>query len=195
MPGLKFDLSFIFTLSIFLATGCAGKQSKETNKTDVSQAASVITSENLMDTIRTLSSDEYEGRSPGTPGEERTVAYVTKEFERLGLKPGNPAGGFEQKVPLVAATAEYNAEFTTKGRRQQLTPGKDIVAFTNRLVPKVDLKNSPIIFVGYGVDAPEYGWDDYKGVNVRGKTILHDGSPERNSSECVRNRKQTGNRT
>ena len=120
-----------------------------------------------------LSSDEYEGRGPGTKGEELTVKYLTEQFQKLGLKPGNPDGTYVQKVPLVGFTAQQpTASFTAGAKTINLEFPKDYVAVSRRFVPESKVENSDIVFVGYGVVAPEYGWDDYKGVDVRGKTIV-----------------------
>jgi Zn-dependent M28 family amino/carboxypeptidase len=119
-----------------------------------------------------MSSDEYEGRGPGTKGEELTVKYLTEQFQKLGLKPGNPDGTFVQKVPLVGFTAQSTASFTAGGKTMSLNFPQDYVAVSRRFVPESKVENSDMVFVGYGVVAPEYGWDDYKGLDVRGKTIV-----------------------
>jgi Zn-dependent M28 family amino/carboxypeptidase len=132
----------------------------------------------LLAHIKVLASDEFEGRAPGTPGEERTVAYLTGQFQALGLKPGNPDGTYVQDVPLVgfqatAASGSFRAGAGAgPGRTIDLAFLKDWVAVSRRLVPEVKVDESEVVFVGYGVVAPEYGWDDYKGVDVRGKTIV-----------------------
>lgn len=139
---------------------------------DITPALNSITSEDLLSHIRTLSSDEFEGRAPGGKGEELTVAYLIGQFQRMGLKPGNPDSSFIQEVPLIGFTTRSTASYVAGGKRKRLKPLEDYVAVSRRFVPSVSVKNSDIVFVGYGVVAPEYGWDDYKGVDVRGKTIL-----------------------
>ena len=139
---------------------------------DEQSAEKVISGETMLESIRKLSSDEFEGRSPGSAGEELTVNYLIQEYKRLGLKPGNPDGTFVQKVPLVGATTEYKANFENHGHRSVLIANKDIVATSHQLVSGVEVKQSELIFVGYGVVAPEFGWDDYKDVDVRGKTLV-----------------------
>jgi Zn-dependent M28 family amino/carboxypeptidase len=123
---------------------------------------------------RILSSDAFEGRGPGTQGEEKTVHYIVEEFKKAGLRPGNTDGTFVQAVPLVGITAnsDMTLTFEKEGQRRSLNPKNDFVAWTKRLVVSVELKNSDVMFVGYGVKAPEYDWDDYKGVDVRGKTLI-----------------------
>jgi Zn-dependent M28 family amino/carboxypeptidase len=126
----------------------------------------------LLRHTRVLASDEYEGRAPGTRGEELTVKYLTEQFQKLGLKPGNPDGSFVQRVPLVGFTPESQASFVSGSQRLSLKPTIDYVAVCRRYVPEVIVEDSDVVFVGYGVVAPEYGWDDYKGVDVKGKTII-----------------------
>jgi Zn-dependent M28 family amino/carboxypeptidase len=135
--------------------------------------ASGISAERLMEHIRTLSSDDFGGRAPGSAGEEKTVQYLTERFRELGLEPGNPDGTFVQKVPLVGITAtdESRVTLVRNNASEELAPGLGYVAWTKRVVDEVAL-DSDLIFVGYGVVAPEYQWDDYKDVDVRGKVLL-----------------------
>ncbi|HVF51567.1 MAG TPA: M28 family metallopeptidase [Pyrinomonadaceae bacterium] len=131
-----------------------------------------ITGDAVMRHIKTLASDQYEGRGPGTPGEELTVNYITEQFKQIGLKPGNPDGTYVQKVPLVGFTAQPVASLKAGDREIALNFPSDYVAVSRRFVPESKVENSEMVFVGYGVVAPEYGWDDYKDVDVRGKTIV-----------------------
>jgi Zn-dependent M28 family amino/carboxypeptidase len=126
----------------------------------------------ILEHIRVLSSDEFEGRGPGTPGEEKSVAYLEQEVKKLGLLPGNPDGTFTQKVPMVGVVSTTSASFQVGGRT--LTPAvlNDFVAVSRHVTPAVDVKDSDVVFIGYGCVAPEYGWDDFKGVDVRGKTVI-----------------------
>ncbi|MDT7542229.1 MAG: hypothetical protein QOE33_2133 [Acidobacteriota bacterium] len=140
---------------------------------DLKPALDSINKDDLMSHIKTLSSDEFEGRGPGTKGEELSVAYITDQFKKIGLKPGNPDGTYVQKVPLVGFTAQNpTASFTVGAKKIDLKFPDDIVPVSRRFVPESKVENSDVVFVGYGVEAPEYNWDDYKGVDVRGKTIL-----------------------
>jgi len=139
---------------------------------ELKPALDSINSNDIMAHTKTLSSDEYEGRGPGTRGEELTVKYLTEQYQRLGLKPGNPDGTYVQKVPLVGFTGAPRASFTANGKTIELKFPTDYVAVSRRFVPESKVENSDVVFVGYGVVAPEYGWDDYKGVDVRGKTIV-----------------------
>jgi Zn-dependent M28 family amino/carboxypeptidase len=133
----------------------------------------VLSAERLMKDIKTLSTDEYGGRAPGSEGEEKTVACLTERFKEIGLSPGNPDGTYVQNVPLVSITAtdESRVVLEHKGAEEVLAPSVDYVAWTKRVVESVDV-DSDLVFVGYGVEAPEYGWNDYKDVDVRGKVLV-----------------------
>jgi Zn-dependent M28 family amino/carboxypeptidase len=138
----------------------------------IKPALDSFTSGALLEHIRVLASDEFEGRAPGSKGEELTVNYLTDQFRKIGLKPGNPDGTYVQKVPLVGFTGQPSARFIVAGKGLELKFPDDYVASSPRFVPEVSVKNSDVVFVGYGVVAPEYDWDDYKGVDVKGKTIV-----------------------
>ncbi len=131
-----------------------------------------LSADRLLEHTRTLSSDAFEGRAPGSPGEERTVAYLTQQFQRLGLQPGGTGGSWTQDVPIVGVTSEVQFRLTDTSGSQTLVFPQDFVGWSPRLTPLVEVNDSELIFVGYGVTAPEYGWDDFKGVDVRGKTLL-----------------------
>lgn len=136
-------------------------------------AASGISADELLHHTRILSSDEFEGRAPGSKGEELTVNYLVEQFKKLRLPPGNPDGTYLQKVPLVGITAsDVTVDYQIGEIRTALAfPGESVV-WTKRFAPEIRIENSEMVFVGYGVVAPEYGWDDYKGVDVRGKTLV-----------------------
>ncbi|SNC76941.1 Zn-dependent amino- or carboxypeptidase, M28 family [Hymenobacter gelipurpurascens] len=123
--------------------------------------------------IKVLASDEFQGRKPFTVGEEKATAYLADEFKKLGLKPG-PSGSYFQDVPLVEITGTPSNTMQVTGKAQNLTFNykTDFMAFTEREVPSVALKNSELVFAGYGVVAPEYGWNDYAGLDVKGKTVV-----------------------
>ena len=135
-------------------------------------ALDVITPDSLLAHIKILASDEFEGRAPGTNGEDLSVNYITEQFAKVGLKPGNPNGSYVQEVPLAGIASEPTMSFTVGDKKTDLKYPDDYVASSARLQPEIKIDNSPIVFVGYGIVAPEYGWDDYKGVDVRGKTLL-----------------------
>jgi Zn-dependent M28 family amino/carboxypeptidase len=120
-----------------------------------------------------LSSDRYEGRAPGGAGENLTVAYLVDQFRKLGLRPGNTDGSFTQKVPLVGITSEGDGLVLKKdAEERQLAWKDDVVAWSRHVAPTAAIADSELVFVGYGVVAPEYGWDDYKGLDVKGKTLV-----------------------
>lgn len=157
-------LQFIF-LALILALGCRNR--------DLDAALDTITAEDLAEDVRLLSSDEFEGRSPSSKGEEKTIQFLKQEFEKLGVKPGNGDSYF-QEVPLVALTTEANTPMHIKGEGQplELNFGTEVMAWTKRVVGKVALRNSDLVFVGYGALAPEYDWNDYEGMDFNGKTVV-----------------------
>src|SRR5579863_8459256 len=157
------------TVLAFLLVICSCSRNRQSN---LQPALDAINADSLVSEIKTLSSDEFEGRKPGSPGEEKTIAYMQRQFQQMGLKPGNPDGTYLQNVPLAGITSKSHPEIAVKGKKLSLVDKKDYIALSSRYVPQVDVKNSDIVFVGYGVVAPEYGWDDYKDVDVKGKTIL-----------------------
>lgn len=121
---------------------------------------------------KAISADEFEGRAPGSRGEDRTVAYLEGEFRQLGLKPGNPDGTYVQKVPLAGITSRATLGFRIGATEMPLTSVNDFVGLSTRITPKVEGKTTDVVFVGYGVVAPEFDWDDYKGADLRGKTLV-----------------------
>jgi Zn-dependent M28 family amino/carboxypeptidase len=139
----------------------------------VQLALDAMTTRDLEAHIQVLASDSFEGRGPASPGERKTIAYLSSEFEKLGLRPGN-AGEWVQPVPLVAITADRNMTLSVTGPGAVRTHryGADFIAFTRRVVPQSSLANSEVVFAGYGVVAPEYGWNDYEGLDARGKTVI-----------------------
>ncbi len=144
----------------------------QNQKANLQPALDSITADSLLTEIKTLSSDDFEGRKPGSAGEQKSIAYMQQQFQQIGLKPGNPNGTWLQNVPLAGITSKPQPDVSVKGKKLPLTASKDYIALSSRYVPQVSVKNSDIVFVGYGVVAPEYGWDDYKDVDVKGKTIL-----------------------
>jgi Zn-dependent M28 family amino/carboxypeptidase len=123
---------------------------------------------------RSLASDEFEGRGPGTPGEGRTIAYLTEQFRQLGLEPGGPNGSWTQTVPLIRTQLDKSgtASMTMSGQRIPLRFPGDIYLSSVRETDRARIADAPLVFVGYGVNAPERGWDDFKGVDLKGKVAL-----------------------
>jgi len=135
-------------------------------------ALETITPDGLLAHIKILASDEFEGRAPGTKGEELSVKYIADQFKQIGLRPGNPAGTYTQEVPLAGIKSEPRMSFSVGDKTVDLKYQDGFVASSARLKPEIKIDKSDVMFVGYGVVAPEYGWDDYKDVDVRGKTLL-----------------------
>lgn len=133
-----------------------------------------ISAENLSRHVRILASDDFEGRAPATPGEDKTVAYLVDEFRKSGLAPGGEAGAWTQPVPLVRAQVDgpVRVSLQVGDRSQTLRNGEDLVVQSLQPVSRVRLEEAPLVFVGYGIDAPERGWDDYKGVDLEGKVAV-----------------------
>ncbi|MCX5763098.1 MAG: M28 family peptidase [Gemmatimonadetes bacterium] len=138
------------------------------------EALAAFDTATVMQHIRVLSADSLMGRGPGTAGEEKSVVYLESQFKAMGLKPGNPDGSYIQKVPLVGITVKNSPTltFTTGGTSTALKWHDDYVAWTKHVSPTASLKNSELVFVGYGVEAPQFGWDDFKGVDLTGKTMV-----------------------
>ena len=126
-----------------------------------------------LEHVTTLSSDDFEGRAPGTRGEQLTIDYLQQQFRKLGLEPGNPDGTYLQQVPTVGISSHPTMSYVAKdGPSTQLIFGDDYVAWSARAERQIDVTDSELVFVGYGVQAPEYRWDDYKGADLKGKTLL-----------------------
>jgi Zn-dependent M28 family amino/carboxypeptidase len=135
-------------------------------------APAQISQATLATATQILSSDEYEGRAPTTPGEEKSVRFISERFRAAGLQPGNNGSWF-QEVPLVETTATPTALRITGGSTPLTFQYRtDMVANSYQVQPRISLENSDIVFVGHGINAPERGWNDYAGVDVRGKTVI-----------------------
>lgn len=154
----------VIIASLALVAGVAAQQA----------ATPSFTGPALVEHIKVLASDQFEGRAPGSKGEDLTIGYLTDQFKALGLAPGNPDGTWVQPVPMVGMTADPRATltFTRGGASHALAYRDDFVAWTRRVVDRVALEQSELVFVGYGVNAPEFNWDDYKGVDLTGKTLV-----------------------
>ncbi|MFC3580196.1 M20/M25/M40 family metallo-hydrolase [Sphingomonas hylomeconis] len=138
------------------------------------KAPATVDPARLSGITKTLASDDFEGRGPGTPGETKTIAYLIARFKALGLEPGGTAGSWIQKVPLIHTqlgdgTTELIA---ADGKRTALIRPGDLNLTTVGAAPRIDIAGAPLVFVGYGVTAPEAGWDDFKGVDLKGKVAV-----------------------
>ena len=131
-----------------------------------------VDSRRILEHTRTLASDEFEGRGPGSAGEEKTVRYLEAGFARSGLKPGMPGDSWVQEVPIVGITSTVGAAWSGPAGRRPLVFPQDLVAWSPVTDSRVAIPSGEMVFVGYGVTAPEYRWDDYKDVDVRGKTVV-----------------------
>ena len=138
----------------------------------VSEALSRIREEGLRRDVETLASDAFEGRAPGTPGEERTLAYLSESFRELGLEPLGEGGSYGVRVPLLGAQSTPEARFRAGKKQLVARTPEELVAHSRTGLADVKLHDLPMVFVGYGVAAPEYDWDDFKGVDVRGKLVV-----------------------
>ena len=156
-------------------TAAAGQptEAAPTDTASVPAPTDGITPALIAQHIKVLASDEYEGRRPFTAGEEKATSYLAGEFKKLGLQPGDK-GSYFQPVPLVEITGRPDSTATIAGKGQTLTLHyrTDYMFLTEQEKPTVAIKNSPLVFAGYGVTAPEYKWDDYAGLDVKGKTVV-----------------------
>ena len=167
---MQFDRpkSILFAaLAAALLSGVCGASDK-----DLKKASAAITEAAFRAQVQAISSDEMEGRGIGTKGEQRTIEYLEEQFLELGLQPA-AGGSFRQDVALVEITAtDRHLSFAKGAGGMTLVPGDDMVIGTRRVQPESSVKDSEVVFVGYGIVAPEYGWNDYAGIDMRGKTAL-----------------------
>ena len=162
--------------SLFALVGCQGASEAPGDAKDNAAEPGVaagISADTLLAAVERLASDEFEGRAPGSDGETRTIEYLTEQFSALGLVPGNPDDTWVQNVPLVGiAPAAGDTMTVSRGDdTRTLEPGTDYVAYTKRVVDRVEV-DTEFVFVGYGAVAPEYDWNDFKDVDVTGKILL-----------------------
>jgi Zn-dependent M28 family amino/carboxypeptidase len=152
--------------AVLVLPGCSIQPKEPPPSTDIDDTA-------FRDHVRVLASDDFMGRKPGAAGEAKTVAYLVEGFRKLGLKPGNGTS-YVQQVPLVQITPDAVPTLSVAGQKgaRQLIYGQDMVIWTKRAIPQVQIAGSDVVFVGYGIVAPEYAWDDYAKVDVHGKTVI-----------------------
>jgi Zn-dependent M28 family amino/carboxypeptidase len=149
-----------------------------------------VNMQRMSDFSHTLASDEFQGRAPGTPGEDKTIPYLIEQFKAAGLEPAGERGGWTQEVPMIHTQlkAPFNLSVSQAGKTLPLNFPDDIYLGTTRAVDHVTIANAPMVFVGYGVTAPERGWDDFKGVDLKGKVavmLVNDPDFEAGPSEPV----------
>ena len=162
--------AFFAFATLLLAGACSSTPSTPAKVADFPDIDMTVA---LRDITR-LSSDEFEGRLPGTKGEQLTVQYLTEQFKAIGLEPGNPDGTYVQRVPLVSITPAGVSPLTVTraGKAQTFKHQDEMIAFSPRVTETIALKDSELVFAGYGVQAPEFQWDDFAGIDVKGKTIV-----------------------
>jgi Zn-dependent M28 family amino/carboxypeptidase len=133
-----------------------------------------LSTDRMLEDIGKLSSDEFEGRAPGSKGETLTVAYLIERFKAAGVEPGNPDGSWTQKVSLVGLTPQPQGPLVVRkgAQKREFKINDEVVAFSKHVADEAKIENSELVFAGYGVQAPEYQWDDFRGVDVKGKTIV-----------------------
>ncbi len=155
-------------LPSLLLYACAATADRATPS---AQFSSAPIDPNRLDLItKTLASDAFEGRAPGTAGETKTIAYLSEQFRQLGLAPAGDNDGWTQQVPLIRTQVRLPGTVDVGGRQMRL--GEDVYLSTIRPVERARIENAPMVFVGYGVSASERGWDDFKGVDLRNKVAV-----------------------
>jgi Zn-dependent M28 family amino/carboxypeptidase len=168
-------LSLALVSVLALTTACQKDASLDVAIGTLPQVEVPALSEATMkDVTRELSLDSYEGRAPGSVGEEKTVAYLIAKYKAAGLEPGNN-GSWTQDVPLIEITAKNVSPLKISdrsGKAMSFAYGNEYVIGSYRETPKTDIKQSEMVFVGHGIVAPEKGWNDYAGVDVKGKTVV-----------------------
>jgi Zn-dependent M28 family amino/carboxypeptidase len=164
-------LGVVFPLAA-CAGGDGGSGAGRASEEALAPALASIDADDLLRHTTVLASDAFEGRGPGTAGEDSTVAWLEARFRELGLEPGNPDGTYIQDVPLVGIRTTGEARLRAGGQNIALEFPRNYVAVSRHVTPQIDVTDSDLVFVGYGVVAPEYGWDDYKGADLTGKTLV-----------------------
>ena len=166
--------SLLFSF-LLLITAC-GDPSDESFE----QAVESITKESLLNHIETLSSDEFQGRAPATRGDTLTIDYLVEQLEEMGVAPGMPDGSYTQEFPLLGQRVDGGAaQFTIRSNgsvAEQLSYGADFMAWPSNEEERVQIQNAELLYVGYGIQAPEFGWDDYKDADVEGKVLIYKNS-------------------
>lgn len=159
-------------LVLFLLTMLAVGQEVETQLAELGPALRSVEAKRISEHVKKLASDKFEGRAPGTTGETLTVNYLAEQFKKSGVKPGNPNGTYFQNVALVGYRTVPQIEVEAAGKMVPFVFLDDFVHDFPVLRPSATVKNAPIVFAGYGIVAPQYGWDDYKGLDVCGKLVI-----------------------
>ncbi|ASZ09827.1 M28 family peptidase [Chitinophaga pendula] len=163
---------YLLLVAAILFVSCGNNTEQQANTTD-SVAIKAINDSSFARHIKALASDEFLGRKPFTVGEDKTINYLKEQFSQLGLQPGNGDSYF-QEVPLVEIGSKPEGPLVVTGKQGSVTLRylDDYVAGTERAVPNVQVEHSDWVFAGFGIVAPEYNWNDYAGLDVKGKTVL-----------------------
>jgi Zn-dependent M28 family amino/carboxypeptidase len=164
---MSFKTNLLLIAMVYALAGCQNK------KQDIEPSLASITEDDLKNEISVLASDDFKGRFPATTGEEKTINYLAGQFREIGLEPANN-GSYFQEVPLVRITPEnkMNLDITGGKTLLSLKYKDEFIGSTSMITDQVTLDKSDIIFIGYGINAPEYSWNDYEGIDVKGKTVL-----------------------
>ncbi|MBK7434933.1 MAG: M20/M25/M40 family metallo-hydrolase [Chitinophagaceae bacterium] len=159
--------TFVLITALGLFTSCKDHHARLADGSDK------INADSIKQYVSVLAADSLLGRKPFTEGETRTIRYLQQQYASLGLEPGN-GNSYLQEVPManIMALAEPVMQVKSKKGSLSLKAGEDYINWTNRTEPEIRLENTPVVFAGYGVVAPEYNWNDYAGLDVKGKLVL-----------------------
>ena len=163
-------VSFLLVASPTLSSGLVAQSAPARSPVGVAERS--VNGDAILRDIRELASDRFQGRAVGTAGEDSATAYISRRFREIGLAPAGDDGSYIQRVPMIGTTSRLTAQLTIGGTSLSLKPLDDLIAWSQRASETVNIDSTGVVFVGYGVVAPELGWDDFKGVDVRGKTVL-----------------------
>ncbi|MGD9561575.1 MAG: hypothetical protein AB7F88_04610 [Pyrinomonadaceae bacterium] len=174
----------VFAISFGTISLVAQDRASDSVTADLRSALDTIIGPAILSHVKTLASDEFEGRAPGTRGEDLTAKYLIDQFKAAGAAPGNPNGTYIQNVPLVGYKTKPNIDLTVGEKSIPFTFLDDFVHDYPRLTPRVRVPLAEVVFAGYGITAPQYQWDDYKNTDIRGKLVLVlNGEPSKPLSE------------
>ncbi|MCC5914119.1 MAG: M20/M25/M40 family metallo-hydrolase [Balneolaceae bacterium] len=167
----KFHSLSALLIVLLIITGC---------RSSVERAERGITGQALLEHIEILASDEFEGRAPATQGEILTIEYLTEQLSQMGVEPGMPDGSYTQEFPLLGQQVDGDqSSFTIRQNGNvvaDLSYGPDFMGWPSNEEERIELSNAELIYVGYGIQAPEFDWDDYKDVDVEGKVLVYKNS-------------------
>lgn len=176
---MKRSAFFPIIVALVILSGCGGSISPE-------MAESGITDESLMSHIDVISSDEYEGRAPASPGEYLTVEYMVEQLREIGIAPGMPDGSYIQEFPLLGQQVDASSAIITissGGDESDLGYSTEFMAWPSNESEQIDISDAELLYVGYGIQAPEFDWDDYKDADVQGKILVFKNSDPNNDPE------------